>query len=405
MIKISQIDDELSVYKKNIVILIGIGHITKQFIDLLDSHNIETSYICDISDENNWGKYYKGLEIISPIQLQRLIKLNGLSNQSKEIILQISSQNISITIEKQLTSMGFNTIISLEEAWEVLRFIHKFKLVRANPQMLKSYTPLKRIVRVDVETPKAYDYIANNSHLKQFLFICSLQKTGDNTLIKTFKEHNISHHFTLHTPEVLNKDLLNNLPQKSKIIVGVREPIIQNISFMYQHLSVMSRAAASYLLENNQVTPFKNGGDAQYLFDIINNDPYFIKTIPNPVSDFFKRFKDYVLDISKYPFDQEKGYTIICEGNIEVFVYQLEKLNNLTIDISNWIGDKEFKKYNRANISSDKWIANSYKQAQKEIKITQSHFDRCYNCEWINHFYSSSDIEIFKDRWKSHIKN
>lgn len=103
-----------------------------------------------------------------------------------------------------------------------------------------------------------------------------------------------------------------------------------------------------------------------------------------------------------YPFDKEKGYTIIKEGNIEVFVYQLEKLNDVFLELSDWVG-VPFEKMVNANKAEDKWVGESYKQACKEIEITQEYFDRCYNEPYVKHFYSDEDIEKFKERWRSHI--
>ncbi|MFI3169219.1 MAG: putative capsular polysaccharide synthesis family protein [Faecalibacterium sp.] len=119
--------------------------------------------------------------------------------------------------------------------------------------------------------------------------------------------------------------------------------------------------------------------------------------------DFFVEFEKAVLDITKYLFDQDKGYAIIKEGNIEVFVYQLEKLNDLVPELSAWIG-VPFEHLEKGNQASDKWFAESYRQAQQEIEFSQEYFDKCYNEPYVKYCYNEADIERFKARWRPHIK-
>lgn len=79
MIRISQIDDKFSIYKENIVVLLGIGQGTNQIIDLMNHHRINVDFICD-NNKNNFGKIFNGIQIISPIHLQELAKSKNRQN-------------------------------------------------------------------------------------------------------------------------------------------------------------------------------------------------------------------------------------------------------------------------------------------------------------------------------------
>lgn len=115
-------------------------------------------------------------------------------------------------------------------------------------------------------------------------------------------------------------------------------------------------------------------------------------------------FNSNIINLYNHSFNTEQGYDIIKEGNIEVFVYQLEKLNDIAPQMSDWIGQTSFDEWINGNEASGKWINDFYKQAQKEIKFSQEFFDSCYNAEWVQHFYSQEDIEKFKERWRPHIQ-
>lgn len=77
-------------------------------------------------------------------------------------------------------------------------------------------------------------------------------------------------------------------------------------------------------------------------------------------------------------------------------------MNDIAKEISEFVGG-DFVKWEMANVAADKWVADSYKQAQKEIKFSQEYFDKCFDEPYVKHFYSDEDIEKFKTRWRTHI--
>lgn len=264
----------------------------------------------------------------------------------------------------------------------------------------------------------------------QPLIICLPPKTADYTLNITFDKlnneldtRNINYINVFHKPRFIFKDSYVFRRQKIKIITAVRDPIAQNLSLAFQGISdgmiikecILGGLAEVPLNEHNSLMErlsndfVSKDGDMQHLFEmfvekVIYNDTSTIKPYaPGPVHNFLSEFKKYVADIMDYPFDREKGYTVIKVENIEIFVYQLEKLNDIVPELSNWIGIP-FEKLEKGNQASDKWINETYKQALQEIQLTQEYFDRCYDEPYVKHCYSEEDIEKFKARWRPHIK-
>ncbi len=108
------------------------------------------------------------------------------------------------------------------------------------------------------------------------------------------------------------------------------------------------------------------------------------------------------MNIYEYSFDKEKGYSIYHEGNLNIMVYQLEKMSFLEKEIGDFLQLKEFKLI-KANDSDNKWYMNTYEKAKKELRLTKKYFDRCYNSKYMKHFYSDDDIKEFQEMWQRNL--
>lgn len=308
--------------------------------------------------------------------------------------------NIPNNIDQQFLSIGVNAVITYYEALYILACNYKNNIIKNNDSIINDYENYQK-AQTAVERYNANEYIINNFHFNQCIFICMLGKTGDNTLRSTFIKYNISHHLILHQPLAINKTLINNIDKTIKIITAIREPISQYISGFYEWLAApyFTNVICTEKIYKEDSILFKDGGNVQAIFD--EKLANFTQT---GTTSFMEKFAENAVDLSKHPFDTDKGYSIIKEGNIEVFVYQLERMNDIVAEISNWVGEKSFSEWERSNEASGKWVSDSYKQAQKELKFPQEFFDSMYNDPWIQHFYSQEDISKFKEKWHGQIK-
>lgn len=200
------------------------------------------------------------------------------------------------------------------------------------------------------------------------------------------------------------RDLLNKYPVK--LIMGVRDPIKQNLSTLFQWQHFL------WDLEEYWI----DGGDAEKIF---NN--YIIRSSDNTacaweclrkklktsflVQDFFDEqfYPFWGVDLYQYPFDTEKGFSIYhLDKQLDVMVYQLEKLNFLEEEIGRFLEIEHYKLIT-SNDSAEKWYQPYYNNMKKMMSIPEQYFNECYNGKYIKYFYSKADINKFKKEWESHI--
>lgn len=385
MIPISQIDPELSIYKENTVVIWGAGFFGKELLRLFRHFKIEVTCVCD-SNEDLWSKTLEGVSIVSPKEVETLQK-----EKAGNLFVQLAmSSPYEVEVQPLLEEMGIETVCSCKEAYEMLTYYKICETIQKNKKFL-DFRVQVRAKDVAVNDEWFYRYLIQ--HYENLgIIICMCGKTGDTTMVKTFKEHNIpwaqSHHSNLLTKEVLQE-------QKVKIITAVRDPIARDFSQTYECFTNIS----TFPLPNKCYLESSN--DAEMVFHKTWANSTLSRNM-GEVERWFSEFAENAVCLLDHPFDKEAGYSIIQEGNYDIFVYQLEKLNDIIPQLSDWVG-VPFTKLENSNVAADKWIGKSYKQAQKEMKFSQEYFDICYNDPYVKHFYSEADIETFKERWRGNI--
>lgn len=243
--------------------------------------------------------------------------------------------------------------------------------------------------------------------------------------LKTSHLHSLTYAFNADNEmHNLCSDMITKIKNNSiKIITGVREPISRDMSVFLQDT------------ENN-IWPFvKYGNCLIYLFgDYYKNNKlnfqilrerictfeksldysfeYLTSEIVKNKSDEFSWF-DYEIkalfgiDIYAYPFDRDKGYTLIKQDNIQILVYKCEKLNQLEKVIGEFLEEPEFV-IQSTNQGDEKIYSYVYKRFKEEVKLDKSYFDYYYNYNVnysrLKHFYTDLEIEQFKNKWKKKIK-
>lgn len=410
MIPISKIDADLSIYKGKTIILWGTGLFGNKILTILRKFSIEPDFICD-NNPLKWGTTFRGVLVISPEELERKFQASLKQQDTPPFLLQLSLEGTNQeAVREQVESVGFPEIISCGECWQMLVYYLKCQRFTASPELLEHQNSIWTEYQ-GVNQQAMYEYFL--LHWEELgVFICMPGKTGDITLMTTFEKNDIPFGQSLF-PWRLNQNHLKN--KKIKIITAVRDPIARDISALYQCITYVGEVHLDKQLYWNQTN------DAQAFFDRITpsssleevaenvyqcgNIRYFDpndKVFRGNLETWFTAFKENVVDVLQYPFDQEKGYTIVETENYDIFIYQLEKLNKLLPELSDWAGHAIHSLEN-ANMASDRWIAESYEKAKKELKFSQDYFDTCYSDPYVTHFYSEKEIEGFKNKWKRNI--
>lgn len=111
------------------------------------------------------------------------------------------------------------------------------------------------------------------------------------------------------------------------------------------------------------------------------------------------------IDIYQYPFDKENGYAWIKEGNIEILVLTLEKLNENVEVLGEFVGKPGIKLQN-ANVGDDKQYKYIYEGLKKDIRIPVRVMESQYkNNPQLDHFYTEEEKERFLQEWSKYVSN
>jgi hypothetical protein len=109
------------------------------------------------------------------------------------------------------------------------------------------------------------------------------------------------------------------------------------------------------------------------------------------------------IDVYSYPFDKDKGYSVIKWDDIEVLVVKLEKLNELERIVGEFAGAPQFKLLN-ANEASKKGYRDLYRSIRESVKIPREVVSLYYDGNrFMDHFYSEEEKRSFLKKWQNNI--
>lgn len=171
--------------------------------------------------------------------------------------------------------------------------------------------------------------------------------------------------------------------KKIKVICGFRDPVGRNISMFFHTFDGtypdMDMKSMSFI-------------EIQAMFESVFPDTSSLEW-------FDKEIKSNLgIDIFEGDFDQESGYTIIEHGNLEIFIYKLEKLNDLEAEIAGFLDMPDYKLIN-SNITPDKGEYTKYHSFKSRYRLPKSKVDQIYSSKAVKFFYSESEIHQLRNRW------
>lgn len=420
MIQIPKLtDDELEVFRGKAVLIYGINRESSAIYEILVSLNLEVVGFYSDSKKFKYLPVWNGKPVYKSIK-----NLSKLAKRYPKIVIQNTHAEIN---QIQLVKEELKEVNIEISPFPEGQILNSFDLNVFLPRMLD----YKR-ARIYLIKSWLISTLRKNIRYKKFkvnltttpLFLCMPMKTADYTLNytldksieyqRTDTQQILSYYNVYHNPKIINRKQLKKF-DKVKIITAVRDPISQNISTLYQGIAngKIHRewiAKSDFKSVNERKDEFSNMyEDVSCLFTMFIQD-YVYSSKDNhendvvilPIQKFIVKFNNMILNLYEHKFDKEKGYSIINEGNLEIFVYRLDKLNDVVDELFNWLG-VPFENLENGNITSDKWVGESYKYALDKIEFSQEYFERCFEEEYLQHFYTEEDIVKLKKRWESHI--
>ena len=352
------------------------------------------------NDTKKIGKDFYGTKIYSLSELQGVL--------SNNYIIQIASV-YEREIEKQLQEIHADYILYSE--FDVrIQDLRRYLLSKKYPKLKQfMYESLWDRVVFD-QISRSETYLLNNAfnNMDTINILIAPPKTGNNSLLASLIKSRGEFFSQGHTYSFISNNLKEFIKERSiNLVIGVRDIIAQHISLFFQDIGDY------WDLDENWI----NGGDVQKIFDIyymseneqldcwynyeLLRDKNKKKKLPYFFDLQFKTFWD--IDVYKLPFDTEKGYSIYRFGNLNIMIYQLEKMILLEKEIGRFFQIEGFSLI-KVNDSQDKWYSGLYEKTKKELRLDRDYFEKCYSGKFMKHFYNDKDIAIFKEKWKKNVE-
>lgn len=399
MINITQIDESLEIYHNNTVVLWGIEKTSLKMLHLLQYHKVTVHAFCTDT---------KSCEVLEGLPVLDVAQLEILQTEKKNVIVQLGTYAYDIDLVVKSATF-INLCISAQEAWTILRFYAAKQLHTKYPE---TFLDNVEALRLSSDTYRAkYMLWERTLYSTDAVVISVPPKTGDFTLMKTLEVNDIDYGYTDHRIDYVSCRTLTEFGNSIKVITAVCDPILQNISVTFEYITNLYLNYTRFFDDNNPCEDWSTVKmDAQYFFDALLKNLNYPKISPNfstplhHIQSNVPSIQKNMLDIFQVPFDQEKGYTIMKKDNLELFVYQYEKIDQITPALSSFL-NKPFSSIvsGGEQLSQGKWTSPAFLQAKKELKFSQEYFDACYNEPYVEHFYCERDIEKMKKQWIDNI--
>ena len=404
MINELELIENIDILFESKLILYGAGQVGKKTYIQLREAGIEVSYFCD-SESSKWGMVHDGIEVIPPE------KLRELDSQGDIVIIIASRASIAIqimdTIEKlDLRTSNILTLFGLE-----ILFVQNANSLRINSRyrdFLFASEKWKKELAIlrekDLQIVRHTEYPLETNDI----LIYSSHKVGSMSVLDSLIDIGLTHtkiHYLVDHPFVsglkeIYKTSLGKIKKldKIKIITLVREPLAREYSLFFQYLGTNS--AYFYMSNGDSLIESCVKSMQSSVFGSIEIRPSYGLQF-----DWFDHELKaaFDIDIFQYPFDKDLGYSIIKDGNVEILVMKLEKLNTLESIIADFVGAPHFKLIN-SNEGSNKIYKHLYKNVREVIKIPREVIDLYYkDNSRMSHFYTEEEKVGFLKKWENNI--
>lgn len=412
------IDNFNILYDKNVFIY-GAGKRGKEIGEIATELDINFTGFCD-SDNKKWNTCFLNKLIISPEELSTISK-------KQKIIIIIAFDQPSFIVEK-LTSLQLkNCLICTFFGFKYAIYFNIDNQnipVKYREEYKNKLIIWKAIKKLSMKSWQSRCPYMETKDLNPIFIMCP-GKTGSFTMesslnllgIENIRFHDCIFNKSLH-PDCANayEQMRNRIFENNKsvkIITSVREPISKDIAHFFQKLSPDHENIIKEILHTNFYESFntlikeytyekneiKNKKMIWWLDYVAKEEQY------GPLFNWFLlELKEFCgINIYHYPFDQKKGYTVIKKNNIEIFIFQLEKISFLEKELGDFVGAANFKIVS-SNTSKDKLYKYAYKEFLENVKLPKKYIDFYYkNNPCFNHFYNEDERKYFYNKWLKHL--
>lgn len=222
-----------------------------------------------------------------------------------------------------------------------------------------------------------------------FLPVFQIHFLSDNWIKKIIPSMPAYYHVNIPPSEVFLQFKNEHPENRLKIITLVREPVIRDISDVFENWRDFFKTSEIGDLKMELIMNRLHQHDFDYT-----------------LSWFDTEFKEWTgIDIYTQPFDKEKGYSIWKFDSFDVLCIKLEKLDHvLNSSMMDFCG-LDLKVARNSNVSAQKNIRELYKETVSEFRLSEKQEHLIFDSRLVNHFYSENEIAKLRNKWVEHRKN
>lgn len=348
----------------------------------------EGMLLCD-TDKTLWGDEFLDYKIMSPVQMQEYAECMGIHNII--ILVTVLSIRAQDEIIKEIGELlGEDVEIYTEYAVECgLYYGLKNPCVNSEyreRELWERGTSSRYMDEKSLQIINAYKHFAFLPlHNDEIILVYQPGKVASSSIYKSIQYYGryVLHCHILSDIRDNGDDLYRILNMKSgKIICLVRDPVARRVSEMWQNMKTRTRYAIDADFREVE----------KYYFDCAfeNIEFYWLEN---------EMKKTFHLDVFEYPFDKESGYSIIKQGNIELLLMKMEKLDKMETVIGNFLGIEGFQ-FRNDNVGSEKAYRFALEEYKKCFSVSKERLEEIYKKNnHLRHFYSDQECNELYDKW------
>ena len=404
------------------LVLYGAGQCGQRALRLLREAKISVLAFCNMN-YRKWGTELSGVPILSPAMLKRKMESPSPSIEPLYIIACVHRLDEAYYLIREFFSDAESLTIRFitQFALETACYFHRHELFQSNSPMSRLYLMEKSkyelllasmiIDRLNGSSDFDTFWIFQPGKVGSLSICCMLQNIG----VPICHFHSIiypEHIFGKALEQSWNDVVSSFQTRKIKIITAVREPLARDYSAFWEAFGQGMFPIGWY------ISAFQSsGGDFQKMYQtfikiVLSDDlPRMRKENGKEIPDFwideFHWFDEQILnlfhiDIYAYPFDRERGFGIIHADNADIFIYKMEKLNELEAELSRFVGHS--LKIAREHDSEQRPYAITYREFRKRVRLPAEYVNHYYvgNAK-MDHFYTPEEKAAFLKQWEGNI--
>lgn len=92
------------------------------------------------------------------------------------------------------------------------------------------------------------------------------------------------------------------------------------------------------------------------------------------IQNFFEEQlkKDWELIYYLFHLTRRRGYSILKQNGVEIFIYQLEKFDSIQKELNSFVGIDQNIKFEKANVAAKKYYYSLYEETKQTICFSKN---------------------------------